>query len=245
MATDAVVAGTAGLIALLAPGGGVAAAAVSPGVATGMKRILDRVVRRRHEREAYMLRWAAAAAAIDPEELLRRCEERPGLEELLLFALRAAGDTTMREKLVALALALASGTSEDNKDLQWQSAFVHALNDLAREHLVMLDRFTMTQNQLGLGDGDPAFDSVPEQIGDNQLDMIGKDMPALRSILAVLQRHGLVVNKFVGGGAVLGGGGALGIWQLTDFGKEFHQLLMKIGEVLEGDRSADLGGETT
>jgi hypothetical protein len=57
-------------------------------------------------------------------------------------------------------------------------------------------------------------------------------MVALDAVLGGLQQHGLLAHTASGGGSVQGGGGAGGIWRLTDFGAQVRELLITIGETV-------------
>ncbi len=235
VAVDALVLGTAGLIGLFSPDLMVASAASAPLASATIKAGIERLASRRRHRQEYVFDFAARVAKIGVEELQRRCENDERLEELLLLVLDAAGETAMREKLVAYGLALGEGVATSDADY-WQSALVRAVRDLGPEHLALLDRFTWTTNKLGLGDGTSGdFDIVPIQLADGQVEMVARDIPALSSALAMLQRHGLLMHQFAAGGATLGGGpGPLGSWKLTEFGRQVHDLLRELGSRLEG-----------
>lgn len=117
----------------------------------------------------------------------------PELEELLLRTLQAAGNTTLREKIVAYSLTLANGARPDSVETtEWETAFVRVLDDLDVSHLELRRKFTMTSNELGLGNGDPEFDIVTTSLISKQVEMVASDLPMLPALLAVLQRHGLV-----------------------------------------------------
>jgi hypothetical protein len=231
-AVDAVVGGVSGLLALATHGAlAVPAAAAAPEISAGIKGVLSRITQRRDDRRAILLTWAAQYANLTPEELQHRCESDPQLEELLLFALHAVDQTAMREKILALSLALASGITSATDEKRWQMAFARAMTDLGREHLVLLDRFTRTANQVGLGNGDPDFDKVPDSLSESQVRIVGQDLPVLPQLLATLQTHGLIQMGVTGGGTY-GGGGSVPTWSITDFGREVHELVTTLGELL-------------
>jgi hypothetical protein len=230
--TSALVSGTASLVGHFVPDLAIPSAALAPVASATLKAGWDRFRDRRRRRQEWVFSWAAETAGIDAQELNRRCEDDPYLEELLQLVMSAAADTADQKKLIAYALALRDGTVGSMPE-HWQSALVRAIRDLAPEHLELLDRFTRTSNELLLGDGTPEFDRVPLQLSDGQVAMVSPDIAALPSALAVLQGHGLLVHLFVSGGSTLGMGGSSGYWQITEFGVEVLNLFKALGERLE------------
>jgi len=66
---------------------GVAAATAAPLVSAKAMSTLEWLQTRRQSRQAHALQWAADMAGLDPDELQRRCEADPRLEELLLVVM--------------------------------------------------------------------------------------------------------------------------------------------------------------
>jgi len=230
--SDVLVAGTAGLLGLLGPDIAIAAAFASPVAASAAKNVLGRIEMRKRARQEGLFELTARILEVGVEELSDLCESDPELEELLIRVLEAAADTATREKLVTYALALANGVRGENPDGHWESTFVDVIHNLGPNHLELLDRFTRTSNELGLGDGSQEFDSPLGQLNDVQIELVAKDLPALRSILAVLQRDGLLDHRFVSGGGFIGVSTTSGLWELTDFGTTVHDVLKELGRRL-------------
>jgi hypothetical protein len=180
-----------------------------------------------------LVEWTARFAGIDPEQLDDRCTDDPRRVELLLRVLRATSNTSLRGKVIAYALSLAEGTEPmtDERGLAWEAAFVRALDDLDEDHLLLLDRFTHSGNDLGLGDGSEAFESPPEALNDAQLETAAEGIVNLPSVIAVLQRNGLV-RPDTGVGASYGGSTAFTNWRLTQFGREVLERLAVIRELV-------------
>lgn len=239
IAVDTVVAGTASLIGLIKPDLLVGAAAAGPLASSAVGGAVEWVSTRRRRNQEYVFDFAAREAGLSLDELKRRCEQNPDLEDLLLLVLDAAADTARPEKLIAYYLALASGASMPDDEDRWQSALVRVLRDLGSEHLTLLDRFTQTSNELGLGDGSEDFDFMPEVLNEGQVEIITGDIPALPSALATLQRHGLLANASYTPGPLGGGGRPIVQWKLTDFGAQVLALLREIGNQL---RASDPAG---
>jgi hypothetical protein len=229
---DVAVAGGASWLGLLHPGLVVPSAAAAPVASATIKRGLDWVAGRRRQSEEYVFGFAANAAGLQAEELKRRCEQDAGLEDLLRLVLGAAADTADREKLIVYSLALASGASMPADEDHWQSTLVRTIRDLGAEHLVLLDRFTWSMNRLSLAGGGAEFDSVPSALNDGQVEMVASDIPALPSVLATLQGHGLLVHEFATVALFDGGGSPIGTWKLTDFGSQVLDLLRQLGSGL-------------
>ncbi len=228
VAMEGLVAGIAGLVGLISPDAGVAAAFATPAAVAGAKDALSRFYNRQQARQASVLRFAAQQAGIEPEELERRCEEDSRLDELLQVVMAASADTAMRKKLVAYALALADGVKSSGEPSYWQSALVNAMRDLDHQHLALLERFTWTRARLGL---DFANDEVAPYLDAGQVEQIGADIAPLSSVLAVLLGHGLLEQEFVGGGMAFRGT-SRGLWRLTPFGAQVLELLRDLGERL-------------
>lgn len=230
---DVLVAGTASLLSLLSPDAAVSAATMAPMASAGLKSGLDRISLRRRVRQEYVFQWAADTARLEPEELQRRFEADPDLEELLLLVMDAVEDTADQKKLVAYALILAAGAMTIDGTQNWQIALAETIRDLRPQHLALLDRFTWTTDRLGLANvREDGTEVVPEFLDEKQIARIGSDLPALPSLLAVLQRHGLLLGKSVGGGGGFGMGGAYPVWQLTAFGQQVHRLMLDLGHRL-------------
>ena len=89
--TEVAVASAAGAAALVNPVAGALAAGASPAVAAGIKGVLGRLSERWTARNEYVLAWVARLAGIDPDELERRCEVNPELEQLLSRSVGCSG----------------------------------------------------------------------------------------------------------------------------------------------------------
>jgi hypothetical protein len=213
----------------------VPSAAAAPVISAAVKDAIDWVWARRRHSQEYAFAFAANAAGLSPEELKLRCEQDADLEDLLRLVLDAAADTASREKLIVYALALASGASMPSDEDRWQSVLVRTLRNLGPEHLALLDRFAWTQNGLGLASGGAEFDKIPEALNDVQVEMVARNIPiqALGSVLATLQRLGLLVHEFATTVNFDGGGRPIGLWRLTDFGSEVFGLLRRLGSRLQ------------
>jgi hypothetical protein len=116
--------------------------------------------------------------------------------------------------------------------MQWETAFVRALSDLDRLHIGLLERFTWTGNRLFGGDT-PGLDQPVAALNDGQLKTVMPEFgDVLESLLATLQRHGLI-EPLETAGPVLGGGrGPLTTWQITEFGTRFVERMQDVGERL-------------
>jgi hypothetical protein len=207
---EGLVAGVAGLVGLISPDAGVAAAFTTPAAVAGAKNALSRFYNQQQARQASVLRFAAQQAGIEPEGLERRCEEDSRLDELLQVVMAASADTAMRKKLVAYALALADGVKSSGEPSYWQSALVNAMRDLDHQHLALLERLTWTRARLGL---DFANDEVAPYLDAGQVEQIGAHIAPLSSVLAVLLGHGLLEQEFVGGGMAFRGT-SRGLWRI-------------------------------
>ena len=231
---DAVPAAVAGL-AVVHPGLAVAATAVAPSVAELVKAGLARFRARRDDRLERLLVWAAEFAGVDPTELVQRCEANPSTEQLLLRTLRATSETALREKVLVFALALAHGSQPEAEpdEVERETAFVRALEDLDEAHLLLLRRFTKTANELGLGDGSADFDKVPDVVGPGQIEVGWSNVNNLPALLATLQGNGLIEGHVGSGGMSFYNGGVNTLkWRVTAFGRDVLARLAEIREIL-------------
>lgn len=227
------------------PGMVLLGAAAPPLVQFALLRGRARVRRRKAAREKEVLLAAATAAGITVLDLLARMKASPAGEELLLLTLRAASETGNVNKLFALAQNLGSAARASGSPLAFETMFARALGDCDSAHVYLLETFTKTGNELSAHAAghryDPAFDQVPVEI--NQL-QIETGRPELREyldpLLAVLQRHGLVVSRAPTGGMSFSGGSggpAFVLWKLTPFGRTFLDRLHDIAPLTRpGDR---------
>jgi hypothetical protein len=167
------------------------------------------------------LDWAAHLADVSTNDLERLLLSSPDARDLLLRVLNTAGAT---DKLVCLSLSLAdSAYDPTTQHVAWENAFVRSIDDLDRLHFELLRRFTRTANDLGLGDGSTEFDKPIEALNRVQVDMVTTDMPIVSSLLAVLERQGLV--------------GFDGLYyRITDFGTDVLTRLVEVGDLLMAAR---------
>lgn len=120
----------------------------------------------------------------------------------------------------------AKGTGNEQERDAWETTFVRALDDVDADQLRLLERFTQSAEQLQLvppGHGDHFMEALDE----SQLKRISSDVADLPAALAVLQRHGLLATRTLGGEA---DGGGTTHWIITGFGSRFVDRLQKIRE---------------
>jgi len=227
VAVDVVACTLTAALAILNPAAGVAAAGLSPVL---VRRIKRWVAERRATRVEYSLDLAVQLTSLDADEFAARCEENPATEQLLLRVIEASENTVSNEKLIAYAIALANGTL-DRASVDWETTFVRVLDDLDQTHLFLLERFTTE----GRGGGRPEFDAVPKQLNSSHLASLASDLPNLPSLVAGLQRNGLISSEASGGGAT-GPAGAQTVWTITEFGKALLERLYEVGESLRQAR---------
>jgi hypothetical protein len=190
------------------------------------------IMRRRGDRVARVLLEAAARAGVDIDELAARLAGGEQREQLLIRTLDAAAGTAMESWLPLYATALANGTVADNLGVvSWETTFLRVVSDLDGGHVLLLDLFTRTANELGLGNGEPDFDKPPEVLDEVSLQIAAPDLPNHVALLAVLERHGLVAG-FTPSGGTFSRGPSKPRWRLTDFGRDVHARLLEVGGLL-------------
>ena len=194
---------------------------------------MQRFDRSRDERAGAVLAKAAKDAGLSVEKLMERLQASPQGEELLCAVLNAARDAALTAKLYALAGSLVRGAI-DEANVTNESNFVRALADLDVAAVALLESFTRSANDLGLGNGHPDFDNAPDSLTIDQLRLA---LPPLADYLdpslAVLVRHGLVV-PLTFFGAVLGAAAEVPAttWKITHFGRVSCQYLAGVGNLL-------------
>lgn len=225
--------GTAALIALFDPSLAVIGAVGTPVVAGPIDRVIARFRERRNSRAEVLLEWVSRFSGVDLEELFDRCDADPRLETLLLRTLRAAGDTPVRGKIIAYASALASGVAGValDRDANWEQTFVRTLEDLERDDLILLERFSLTAYELGLNtDPDPNAPPI-KSLNQHQIEIVAQDIEFKSVSLATLQRNGLVASRSVSATGYAGGA-TWEFWDLTDHGERFLARLKEIGNLI-------------
>ena len=238
--SDTLAAGVGAAIGLVGrPPGSIVGAVVAPGVARALRAFIERSTARQWDRADRLIKMAAKLAGVEVDVLFARLQGTPDREELLLRTLRAAGEASAEHKLVALAKSLASWSAGTAEQVQWESVFVRVIADLDGVHIDLLDKFRWSAKRLGLGEGDPAFDTPPTSLNGVELEMV---VPHLKeivdSVLATLVRHGLLAYS-TQTAVTYGGGTALpATWALTSFGADLLDRLELVGDVLEDDVSS-------
>jgi hypothetical protein len=164
---------------------------------------------------------------------MRRFERSPG-QELFIRTMDAAGNSPTRHKLVALGRSLAHGEVETEPGaIELETLFVSAMANLDEPQLTLLERFSWTSNQLGLGDSkNPDFDVPPHALNLTQMAMV---LPEYKSVLpmlaALLEAQGIITGQPEGGGVV--GAGIGGQYRLTDFGRQVLARLQAVASILQ------------
>lgn len=237
LGTSVVLAAAAGGAGLVNPVVGIAGATAAPVVEAAVNFGMEKLAARRARRAGVVIARAAELGAMTPEDLLARAEANPELEDLLLRTVRAAMDSASEEKLILYAVSLAAGTmSDDSSEIAWETLLVRVLDDLDVSHLDMLNRFTMTSLELGLGEG-PEFDSVPSSLNAAQIEIVAGDLPNRASLLAVLERHGLIERYTAAGGMSFSIGPPMVHARITDFGSDVHERLLAVGRLIAPNRT--------
>jgi hypothetical protein len=215
--------------------GALAGAGLS-GPAAAVARMLYGFGARQVARAEAVLDMAASEGGIDKSELLRRLESSPIHEELFVRTIRAAADSSSQRKLLALARALASGsTAGEPETVEWESIFVRAVASLDEPHLAVLERFEWSAERLGLGQEmkilAPALTMTQLQV------VLPQFKSVMTSLVSTLQGQGLLAGGQLPG-ISFGGGQAFDQWELTEFGRQLLERLREIGAPLANGKPA-------
>jgi hypothetical protein len=205
-------------------------------VAEALEATRSYFVERHEARVATVIALAAKEAGETAEDLIRKLQSSPDKEDLFLRTLRAAQDAALTEKLVALAHSLkTTATTDDLPIVATETAFVRGLADVDRAHLAILRAFTQSTNELGLGNGEPDFDRVPESLNSQAFRFaFPKYADILDPLLSVLNRHGLIQPVQFMPIVAVGEGQTrpLTSWSITPFGRSFIERIDLATELL-------------
>jgi hypothetical protein len=214
------------------PTGAALGATLAPGVRTALNRVLDRLAEQRRDHELELLRLAAHFSELPVVDLLAKLKASAAGEELLMRTLRAAAETATMPKLVALGVSLA-GSASDAGDIAFETLFVRAMSECDVAHVNLLGSFIRSANELGLGSGQPEFDSPVECLNVTQLELVHPDfVSVLEPLVAVLERHGLVTRLATAAGSLSGGDSRNGTWSITSFGRTALQRMAAVSDIM-------------
>jgi hypothetical protein len=196
----------AALVALGHPSVGVAVSAAGPFALRAVDRFVRASHDRRRERSALCLAVTSHKLGASIDDVLARLDD-PARGLLAELALEASATTATLEKVLALGSALADGVEADQDRLDEITMIVRALDDLEIPHIRVLNSLAGGPRTLGHPRGVPGFKPSAVQ------SMMGIDVRAqsftrreiesgfpeygvaLDGVLAVLLRHGLIVEK--------------------------------------------------
>jgi hypothetical protein len=177
--------------------------------------------RRRIERAEEMWLHASNTSGRDPLDLIEVADADDDRRHLAYTAGDAAATSRYPERIRALGKALAEGLlAEDDAVLDYQQQVIDALSSVDRPHLAILQAMTTTES---LGGGL----TLSEPTGytwQGLKEKLPGYRPALRRLLATLEREGLVE---VENGTYPGG--TLPSWHPSDFGQDVLARLTAIG----------------
>lgn len=233
-------AGASTAIAMFNPALGIAAAFGAPYIANQIDAFVGWFRNRQDVKADVLLGWVAKIAGIDVAEILKRCNENPDLEDLLLRTLRATSDTSIRAKIISYATALASGMAEDQSeaDINWERMFVRTLDDLDFDHLRLLEVLSKPHIPAGLYEN---VEGAPLRVGpvdERLVSELATDLENLPMLLATLQRNGLVQFR-TSHTSTWGGGITKSTWELTEYGLKFLARLIDIENLVATQESED------
>ena len=184
----------------------VAVAAAGPLALGAVDELLERSHDRRRAKAAACLAVASNQLGEPVDELMARLSD-PGREMLAELALDASCTTATLEKVFALGCALADGLDADGARLDAISLIVRALGDLEVPHIRIMDFLAGGPRTLGHPAGVPGYRAAadPSHRGvqvraqaftrrEVELSFPGYGV-ALDGVLAVLLRHGLIVER--------------------------------------------------
>lgn len=210
-------------LAIGGPAGAVAGAAL-PSAAHLAWNAMMAIRGRRAQR---MLEAAAAESRLPLEALIERLSERTSGEQLLVKAAQAALEIDDGETLVALAHAVASSVTANDRERFRLGKLVDALGIVKAPHIEVLRCFARTANDLGLGNGGPEFDRPPDTLNLTQLELA---LPGAEDLLPIvlpeLEALGLLATSMPSAGALRASGATA--WSIT---KQGSLLLGLLGEV--------------
>jgi hypothetical protein len=174
-----------GSAALVHPEAGLAASTAGPSVALAVNRLIKILSERRAAHAEQTLNDAARAADLPVEQFVDRALADEKRTELLVRALTAAQDTSLREKRRALGRALAAGVGDESK-VDDEFLFIRAVADLDEPHIVTLQVISTVP---------PFHHPLPRGwLYTDLCERLPGLVNALPAILATLELHTLIGN---------------------------------------------------
>lgn len=172
--------------AVQGPAGAVVAAAATPYVLDVVHRAWDEITSLRQESIARVIARAATELDRDPVRVVNAALATEDGTALLADALRAASETLNRQKVDALARALANGLADDQARVDEQRLVIRAIADLEAPHISLLVRMKDPgpPNEARWFSGHDIFDlyGASARIGPG----------ALRAVMQLLEGNGLI-----------------------------------------------------
>lgn len=174
-----------GSASLVRPEVGLAAATAGPSVAYWVDRLIKVLSQRRSAHAGQTLNDAAEAARLPIEQFVDEALADDKRTELLVRALTAAQDVSLREKRRALGRALAAGVGGQSM-VGDEFLFMRALADLDEPHIAVLQV---------IGTEPPIHHPFPRNWLFNDItERLPGLVSALLAIMATLELHTLVSN---------------------------------------------------
>jgi hypothetical protein len=215
--------------------GGEFGAALAAGIPTTLSPFIEHMRSLRTRRAELVFIESTRLTGLTIEELIERLESDALRGELATRVLLAAQDAGTEEHLRALCVSLSRGAiGEDSESINAELLYVRATAAIDSSHIMLLDKFTRTFNELHLSEDDTL---PPDGLKFWQVAKVSDLGEALNPVLGTLLNHGLLDERQTtgGGGLYVNGRPTRGRFQITNFGLSLIDRMSAIGSAEFGE----------
>lgn len=192
----ATVAAGAGLV-VSGPAGAVVGAALQPALAEALHRAGAEIAEWRRASTAQVLEVASNQLGRSPDQLIDAASRSPESAQLLAETLLAAARTLNKQKIHALARALANGLRNDQARPDEEHLIVAALADVEEPHIKVLTHLGPERSRSRTSTSNVRSRTAPSARGQRAAhiaEVCQLSVGAARAVLSVLQRAGMAVE---------------------------------------------------
>jgi hypothetical protein len=183
-------------VAVGGPSGAIVGAAIEPGLAMLLHRVIQELSGLRSASAAQMLGGAARRLGRAPVDMIEDALSQPRHAQLLGEAVQAAARTVNEQKLRALSRALANGLSHDETRLDEEQLVLSALAEVDTPHIKLLIQLGPERSRSRTTSSNLRSRTAPSRgrTAASLANACNMSEPAARAALSVLQRAGLAAR---------------------------------------------------
>ena len=183
-------------VAVGGPSGAIAGAAIEPGLAILLHRVIQELSGLRSASAAQMLGGAARRLGQEPDDMVEDALSESRHAQLLGEAVQTAARTVNEQKLRTLSRALANGLSHDEARLDEEQLVLSALAEIDTPHIKLLIQLGPERRRSRTISSNLRSRTAPGRgrTTVSLADACNMSEPAARAALSVLQRAGLAAQ---------------------------------------------------